>query len=486
MMRAGSKKRLGKVAAHLCSGNDGAGPPPDFWFSAGYDDARKRFIEAVAELGNAEHFSLPLEPAETHAGRFTADRDAYAFEGDDRLTIDIAVIKGDGAAADSGPMTLHLSGVHGLEAFAGCAIQLRFLSDLAAGQTVVPEGTTTILVHCVNPHGFKYSRRYNENNVDLNRNFVMPAAWSEFDDAGTPVLDAAGRRKPLTFEWLRSSHPTIGAYKEHSATMFKAAGPWDSRAGPDGDAARALHAFEAAVAGKGFAAKGGIKEAMISGQYFDRLGTFYGGERLEASHAALFHFLEQRCGGYDPVVAIDVHSGLGPPGVDTIMQIAAPGTEESVREIVVSALGNPEDAGYILSNASDENNAAAGYELMKGNVAGYLPAMKHAAAAAAAHGAGAGAGGWTRGVYFAQEFGTVPPSALLVSGRQDNAAFVHGGTSEELANARRANEAAFYVRTPEWRADIIRRGTNVLRGMQVALHQRHAELPVTAPDMNLI
>ena len=97
MMRGGSsRRRFGKVVAHLCSGNEG--PPPDFWFSTGYDDARKRFIEAVSELDNAEHFSLPLEPVETHAGRFTAGRDAHAFEGDDRLTIDIAVIKGQGAA----------------------------------------------------------------------------------------------------------------------------------------------------------------------------------------------------------------------------------------------------------------------------------------------------------------------------------------------------------------------------------------------------
>jgi hypothetical protein len=180
---------------------------------------------------------------------------------------------------------------------------------------------------------------------------------------------------------------------------------------------------------------------------------------------------------------MDVHTGLGPPGVDTIMQFVAPGGNEAfIREFTVSTLGDAEDESgtvqYILSDARVPGNAAFGYDLMKGSCAGYMPAMKHAAAAR-------GAGGWTRGLYYAQEFGTVSDH-MVRSFVRDNAAFMHGGPPEELAAVARANESSFYMRTQQWKADIIRRGGAVLRQMQAALHQRHVELPEVAPDMLLI
>ena len=490
-MRGGTSRgrRLGALAAHLCSGNaepaDDSPPPDEFWFSDGYEHARERFIEAVAGLDNAEHFALPLEPVEYWGGK---NPDAQAFEGG-RLTIDVAVVKGEGAAADSGPLTVHLSGVHGLEAFAGCAIQLKFLADLAAGRTAVPADTTTILVHCVNPYGFKYSRRYNENNVDLNRNFIVPGVADEFDATGQAVLDAAGRPKPLTFEWLRSSHPLMEAHDKFVAPWAKWTRPWE-----DGDEVkmmegkkeytRALAAAlgvsatptEASPLGEVYAAPGGVKQLGVSGQYYDREGTFYGGERLQASHTALLQFLEQRCGRYDPVMMVDVHSGLpaGPGCDDTVMLIAAPGTEAFVQEFTETALGDPKDEGYTLGDPLDKGNASAGYELMRGHLAGYLGAMKLAAAG----------GGWTRGAYIVQEFATNDTVGL--AGARDSAAFVHGAAPEEYAAAKRMSENAFYVRTPEWRAAIIRRGTDVLRRMQAGLQQRHAELPAVAGNMRVV
>ena len=81
IMRGGTGRRLGALAAHLCSGNGAAepaddSPPPDeFWFSDGYEHARERFIEAVAGLDNAEHFALPLHPVDYWGG---ASPDAQA------------------------------------------------------------------------------------------------------------------------------------------------------------------------------------------------------------------------------------------------------------------------------------------------------------------------------------------------------------------------------------------------------------------------
>ena len=52
--------------------------------------------------------------------------------------------------------------------------------------------------------------------------------------------------------------------------------------------------------------------------------------------------------------------------------------------------------------------------------------------------------------------------------------------------AKRMSEITFYVRTPEWRATTIRRGTGVLRRMQAGLQQRHAELPAVAGNMRVV
>src|SRR6185503_8493082 len=62
---------------------------------------------------------------------------------------------------------VHSSGLHGVEGFAGSAIQLQLLDNLPA---LAPD-TALVLVHILTPYGMAWLRRVNENNVDLNRNF---------------------------------------------------------------------------------------------------------------------------------------------------------------------------------------------------------------------------------------------------------------------------------------------------------------------------
>lgn len=68
-----------------------------------------------------------------------------------------------------------VSGTHGIEGYAGSACQVSLLA------TGLPRDakTATLLVHALNPYGFARGRRVNEDNVDLNRNFVNhEARWS--------------------------------------------------------------------------------------------------------------------------------------------------------------------------------------------------------------------------------------------------------------------------------------------------------------------
>ncbi len=64
------------------------------------------------------------------------------------------------------------SGVHGVEGFFGSAVQLAFLEKLPPDWRP-PEGAAVVLIHALNPFGFAWQRRFNEENVDLNRNFLL-------------------------------------------------------------------------------------------------------------------------------------------------------------------------------------------------------------------------------------------------------------------------------------------------------------------------
>ena len=113
----------------------------------------KRFLAAAARL-RLPHHALPIHAPSPN---------------DEPLTIDIAVA---GPAKPKSALVLS-SGVHGVEGLFGSAVQLAFLERLSAGWRL-PQGAAVVLIHAINPFGFAWRRRFNENNVDLNRNFLLP------------------------------------------------------------------------------------------------------------------------------------------------------------------------------------------------------------------------------------------------------------------------------------------------------------------------
>eukprot|EP01032_Pedospumella_encystans_P016815 gene16815-19167_t len=84
----------------------------------------------------------------------------------EELAMDVAVQ----GPADAAQVLMTTSAVHGIEGFCGSAIQTGLLHSLS-----LPPGVAVVHVHAVNPHGFSHARRVNEDNVDLNRNFI--AVW---------------------------------------------------------------------------------------------------------------------------------------------------------------------------------------------------------------------------------------------------------------------------------------------------------------------
>jgi hypothetical protein len=161
---------------------------------------------------------------------------------------------------------LHSSGLHGVEGFAGSAIQTALLMNSPS----LRPGVALVLVHCLNPYGMAWLRRVNEHNVDLNRNSprdgfggVYPQ-YAELD----PFLNPP-------------SPPTHDGYYR--------------------DALRAILRY-------GYRA---VRQGIAAGQYEFPRGLFYGGAALEPGLAGYRDWLSTALGGTNAVMAVDVHTGLG-------------------------------------------------------------------------------------------------------------------------------------------------------------------------------
>ena len=119
-------------------------------FSVSYPEARRLFLEAAA-----------VTKASVKSYKHPTCRGAAG----EKLFIDVATV--------GNPKSRHalvlMSGTHGIEGYCGSAIQTGFLHSNVMQQA---PHIKVILVHALNPFGFSHLRRPNENNIDLNRNFI--------------------------------------------------------------------------------------------------------------------------------------------------------------------------------------------------------------------------------------------------------------------------------------------------------------------------
>ena len=120
------------------------------YFSSSYAEARAKFLDA-ARHAEAELASYRLPD--------------YSGPTDEELVVDVARMR----VARARNLLLVISGTHGVEGFAGSGCQVGFFDDQLY-EALLPHAGA-ILIHALNPFGFAWLRRVNENNVDLNRNF---------------------------------------------------------------------------------------------------------------------------------------------------------------------------------------------------------------------------------------------------------------------------------------------------------------------------
>jgi hypothetical protein len=239
-------------------------------FSPTYRAAREKFI-------NAARSRAPILEAHVHP--------TLKGPAAEELVVDVASL-GNPRAEHA---LMIISGTHGVEGYAGSGCQTYFLKSGLAERT--GESSRLIFVHAINPYGFAYSRRVNEDNIDLNRNFV------NFSHV-LPV-------NPHYAEYAQRYLPT-------GATM------------QDYEAARDRLAHDTAEQG-GYQF---YKQAMQPGQYESPDGVYYGGAKPAWSNQVFLKICRQAFAGVKRAAVLDIHTGLGPPGVGELIFMTRAGGEQ--------------------------------------------------------------------------------------------------------------------------------------------------------------
>jgi len=207
---------------------------------------------------------------------FRGTKISVPSRGQEDLTIDAAYAPAKGARRK---LVVVSSGVHGVESPAGSVVLQELLQGCLPG--LDRSGLGIVLVHAVNPYGFKHGRRFNESNVDLNRNCFD----HEKQFPGPTIANAA-------YEKLKDVYHR------------------DSLIGRPG----LVYGMAKHLAGEG------TVTASLAGQYRYPEGIYYGGRRVEPECAKVQRYLDAVAReGYAEILHLDVHTGLGPSGLSQIM-----------------------------------------------------------------------------------------------------------------------------------------------------------------------
>lgn len=238
-------------------------------------------------------------------------------------------------------------------------------------------------------------RRTNENNVDLNRNFqVKDAQWS-----GAPAL-----YRVLDSLLNPKSAPARDAFMVRAAAVTMRYG---------------FHR---------------VKQAIGQGQYEYERGLFFGGHAMEAGPRLFCAWLQAHLARSAYVFALDLHTGLGRRGTDTL--VLEPSVAATAVETLSSALARP---------LVDPSQPSVAYTV-RGNFGAALPPLlPHA-----------------KIDFVLQEIGTYPPLKVLHALREENRWHWYGDGGLEHPAKLRFREA-LCPKAAEWREKALDRGVTLAR-----------------------
>lgn len=232
------------------------------YFQNSYTECRTEFLSSANDIKNrfkdVEIFNIQVKS-----------------KIDTELTIDFCYIP---AQKEKNKLLIISSGVHGIEGFVGSAVQRMFMAEFLKGEVLNDIGI--LLIHGMNPYGFKYLRRVTENNVDLNRNCAINKnlfstknpGYAEFHEMINP-------KEKVNMASLRNRLFFIAAIKKIVSVSMKAS-----------------------------------RQAILQGQYEFEKGIFFGGNDFESQIYDIKSTLREKIENYHTVFNIDLHTGYGERG----------------------------------------------------------------------------------------------------------------------------------------------------------------------------
>lgn len=235
--------------------------PSQFLATPGYRALRERFLQAATAAG-----ASLTRYAHPQAGPFGEE-----------LSTDVALL-GDPRAKR---VLVTLSGTHGVEGYYGSDCQSSWLEALKGRP--LPDDVAILMIHLINPWGTAWMRRVNEDNIDLNRNYV-------------------------DFTRALPANPAYAAVHDiYSCAQLQ---------GTQRDKADAR--FAALIDEKGWP---GLMSIVEAGQYQFADGLFFGGTRASWSNGTLRQIIATHLADASVVMTFDLHTGAGDYGHPMLMTI---------------------------------------------------------------------------------------------------------------------------------------------------------------------
>jgi hypothetical protein len=347
------------------------------YFSSSYKEAREKFLEAAQVVGaSVESFKHP------DAGP----------EGE-MLFTDVAMI----GPKDAKVVLVLISGTHGAEGFAGSAIQTGLLRQGTISH--LKPDTSILMIHALNPYGFAHLRRFNEDNVDLNRNFL---------DHSEP-------------------YPKNPGYEELADIIApKSIDFWSETAFWSGIAWYWMwNGYDK------------LREVISRGQYSHPEGLFYGGRFETWSNKMIRSIAQRYISGADRVVAIDIHTGLGPYGKAEIIVQDIDLKEMPIYKRAVAMWGT----GRVRSQDESVSNK------LEGSLKVAFPEMLPNAEVTAV----------------TLEYGTSPTIEVFLAMREENWIHHHGDVHDSRAQGVKAKlRSVFYPDKEDWKETVWSQGKQIV------------------------
>ncbi len=231
--------------------------PETALFANTYQAARRAWLEQIRRL------------AVRHDADFSTHTEEHPLRGPDgeSLATDVLWLGPEQASR----VLVLISGTHGVEAYAGSAIQCFLLAEWQSGGLELPQDTALLFVHALNPWGMAWARRCDEAGIDLNRNFIdfsQPLPQDEYFNLAAP--------------WLACTD-----HREREQGLTELAAQIGERA---------------------------CESAISSGQYQRPELPFYGGDQPAFGRQQIEALIERYALPERELVVLDLHTGLGPWG----------------------------------------------------------------------------------------------------------------------------------------------------------------------------